>query len=501
MDTSWYETISQSPLTERDAYIAKHCPFPIHYRMIRVPPSVQDLLAATNESFNTIMWPDDECSVSDRERDSDRLELFINKQKLRISGPSDSAVAQVAFTLCTLKNHSNAPTIIISDPSRTKSFDTSVFTAEQIQSFLEINAGRKCVLKGLKISSEMSVLLASQLGQIDITLDRSNFKDGGRAFVRALENRSTSFGSITVYSVNPFKRRLQHRFYQLPLNNLCIYGHPLGENLLAFKSKAEKVELNLAHKSGPWRVIESISIVPRKFTLIVGSNRTEIASVFLRASDNLTEMGLVFYYCTPRDREYGDLVAAVKRNQNLEVLELGLLDRKWMSSHWDDLMCAIVDHRRLRKMKVHWTAGERPDFRLVNGLKLLLNRNRNIIIEFRNHEKDQRLVQLTKIVAFNRCFQGSTMLTGENESLRMALLGVAIREWRHDAKRTNLLLSDHLDAMCILLGSTDSDESCPHSLEAIDEISSSEPLSMEERSTFIADSAHGRKRKAEHSEN
>lgn len=496
MNTFWYEPISEATPAEfqKSAFNEEA---PVHLRLIRPPPSVQELIAVMDVKYNTIMWLDETSHFCISYNRNSRLDVSIEGFTFHLMGQSDHEVAKMAFTLLTLENRNRESYIEIADRGEERRFDFDEFTPDQIECLLLRNAERLIFLDNLIISSERSVVLASQPQKIELQLCRCLFMDGGEAFLSTLEQRSTSFGTLQLYSGNPFGPFLQRRIYQLStLDNLWILDRSqdvTDDRLLPFHSMAQKVKLCM----GPaflWRSIESISIVPKKFVLVVDHESSDFASVFLRATGNLTEMGIVFDCSTPSDQEYRDLLTAIEQNQNLEVLELGELER--FKAQWDDLMHVIGSHQSLWRLKLKSIDF---DFGLVVGLKSMLNQNRKITdIQIVSQQKSDWTYCLNGSLSFNRFYQRSKLLVCESESNRMTLLSLTLSQCRHDVKRTALLLLDHVDVLCALLKSTHTTGptgSGPLTLETSNQVSSSQP----EEIYFTETSGETRKRKAEQS--
>lgn len=458
----------------------------IHLRMIRSPACVQDLIEFLNTHHYTLVWIERNACIANgigsRKLPKHCLSLWINDHHFSLHGQSDQDVGKLAAFLWTLPDRnceSSSSTLRIQATATTEltvgnALLLLLFTTEQMNALLmkKRNSSRKIEFRGMTFSEEQSVILASQPHQVHLLLDNCIFMDGGRAFVDTLEKRETSFGNLMLQRMisfhqeppRQFNQDIQRRLFQVTaLEHLRIHNcdlKPGNNDLLPFASNAEWVEYNMAVPRNEWVSLKSITIVPKRFVLIMNKDLFGFSSVFLQATSNLTEMGLVIEI-KPTKQTLDDLLVAVDRNQNLKELEIGCIDRHWLP-RWKDLMCIIGRHQGLCKLKLHSKQSDptkREVARFINGLSSMLQQNHNIVnVEFigRYEEGHQPTLPLEELLRFNRFFQGSKALARENELVRMSLLGRAMIDAHDVTWKTAVLLSEHVDALCMLLRQTGS---------------------------------------------
>lgn len=275
--------------------------------------------------------------------------------------------------------------------------------------------------------------------------------------MNTLERRSTSFGNLTLeQNTALFEQGAPCRLFQIEtLGSLGVH-HCLrpSNGFSPFPLKAKCVEIVI--RGDEWRSIKSVTIVPKRLVLKIYGDACRFASVSLRATSNLTEMGPVFIPIgSLKDQTLQDLIAAVDQNQNLEELELGYLHVRWLP-FWEDLLCVISRHQRLYKLKLHVTAECTRSLLLMNdlfdGMESMVKQQHKITrVEIVGGYGDIRMRRLKSHLQFNSFYQGSMALTRHRELDRLVLLGIAIMECvSNDARRTALLLSHNVDALCTI---------------------------------------------------
>lgn len=466
MNVSCFEQIEGDALTAQQRRVIIHGNAANHFRMIRSPTCVRELIAFLQTNKRSVLWINGESAWISEESsfrlydsaETSRLYLSINNHRFCLSGQSDYQVAQVAAFIWTLDNSNTDDYIYIHGPTTgNKLFDFNVLSSEPILSSL---LTKRVALLGVNVPAELAMKLALQPQPIHLMLYDSSFADNGEAFLEALGKRRTPFGSLILNGCTSMKSAFLSRLYKagmLEFLRVVSYDKVTGNaNLLPFASRAKKVEFEVVIPGDEWNAIKSVTIVPERFILKMTRDMPGLASLFLRATANLTEMGLVMKYA-PSEQTWCDLIAAVDCNQNLKELELGELDRDYLS-RWGDLIGVIGRHPRLCKLKLHCKC-EPPseeDLKLVDGLVSMLQCNRNIInVNFVGQHQDVWMSPLKECLRFNRFFRGSDALTRETELERMRLLGMTMVErTRHDARNTALLLANNTDALCMLLNAT-----------------------------------------------
>lgn len=466
MKDCWFQRIPDHELTKNQRQFAKRKEsFPIHLRMNRSPSCLQDVLHAMDQ--NTILWGVKgfltlaESGFSDSSSCSSLRVGRVGGVRFVLNGPSDKVVAQMASFLWSLEDREEGSDFIVINYGIRNVFDFTVVTAQQLASLFQKNPGRKTHLHRLVINAKQSSVLASQPHTIDLRLADCVFQAGEQTFLDVLERRKLPFGSLRLPGGYPFQPDSQRRLFEIPtLGFLSICPAALESKdllLLPFASKVDKLKYCLDEMDDQWRRIESVTIVPKKCVLKVQCNCYAFPSVFLRATGNLTELGLIYSCASPTKQELADLATAVDLNQSLQVLEIGDLDRFWVPG-WQNLMDVLGRHRGLctLKMKVSMDAVKPHRFaKLFNGLLWMLKQNHRIDVHVVSPSKETARIwnhSLSEILALNRFLRGSKSLTRESERDRSALLGSALmKHLGHDTRRTAALLTDNIDAICVLL--------------------------------------------------
>jgi hypothetical protein len=376
-------------------------------------------------------------------------------------GSSDQVVAQIASFLWRLHDHEDGSDFIVINYGFRNMFDFSVVTPQQLASLFENNPRRKTHLHRLSLNPKQASVLASQPFKIDLRLADCVFPAGDQTFLDGLERRTSPFGNLRLPADNPFAPGTQRRLFEMPtLDFLSICPAALErKNMLLspFSSKVEKLKFCLDETDDQWRHVKSVTIVPKKCVLKVQCKCYGFPSVFLQATGHLSELGLIYSCSTPSKPELADLATAVDANQNLRVLEIGILDRHWVSS-WPNLMAVLARHKRLStlKLKVSIDATRTHRFaKLCRGLLWMLQQNYRVDVIIVSPSKGVNIIwqeALRERLTLNRFLRGCKALTREVELNRTALLGSALMEYMgHDTRRTAALLADNIDAICILL--------------------------------------------------
>lgn len=453
-----------------------------HFGMIHQPPTLHVLIAFLRAKERPVLWIQQQqngwsssCCVSNESFPLDhgstaksRLVLSMQNYKFCLTGTSDENVAQLAAMLWSLPQadtdelscvHIHGP----SYNSRMASFDYNALgDASILPSLL---SQRKVTFMNVQVPNYLAFQLASQPRSVDLTLFDSTFVDDGTSFLQALSQRrrdtvSSSFGTLTLNGCSAmptsFLRQL-HQMSDIEWLRIITYDRTARtRNRLSFASNASKVEYEMVVLGHDWKCIDSITLVPKRFILKMTRDEYEFTSVYLQATTSLVEMGLITRYGLTKETQL-DLMAAVDRNQSLRVLEFGPVEGISLLAEWQDLMKVLGRHTCLCKLTLHCHCYHEcmidVDEKLrIDSLVYMVKTNRNIIeIDVVSVRKQLWMNGLKSILHFNRVFQGSRSIKHKSESERIQLLGRAILESEDDPQMLALLLSDHMDVICMLL--------------------------------------------------
>ncbi|GAX15247.1 hypothetical protein FisN_1Hu684 [Fistulifera solaris] len=427
---------------------------------------------------------------------------------LQIVGVSDEAIADTAryfINLTKSKRKICSLRIQFFHPTHIVSFANA--GSQCLSQFFHAAAPNLCVdLRSIKLSAAQSVVLASQPGVIQLVLDGCYYEDGGVAFLNAILNRQSSFGSLTfkyyedlIYDsidVVPYTA-LDHTNLERLLREVDVIDHvdiPLLEtkfaanrsndnddgviadnrNLYAnlifhpFSAKVNSLAYELFQSALLKAAWQSVNIVTSKLYLRITSQGTtfptEAAICLWRRMASLghfTELEIAFK-CENIDRGstvpvcvVQEMICAIRANSSLKVLGL----------HWDDVnlhrrsldwgqhlktFCeGLRDHKRLLTLKVDVVDKKQTFGSDFSYLRQLLTEFRFIIVTSCQGQlySDGKLID--KLYTLNRFYCGSTCLQVEPSLERRSLMESALMESAsNDFQLSALLMADHVDLLC-----------------------------------------------------
>ncbi|GAX23332.1 hypothetical protein FisN_27Lh106 [Fistulifera solaris] len=450
--------------------------------MIRPPNTLQELIFFFHIHTHSILWlqqPEDSthwssCISQESFRlgaagaTRSRVDVSIRNHRFCLTGRSDQDVAQSVALLGSLPGELGNETLYLHSPNSihypSNGFDfdwNAIASPLTLKSLLHGN--RRLAFLHVQLPEQLAVQLASQSSPVDLMLYDSSFTDDGNSFLQALRQRNTPFGTLTLNGCSSLKTTFLQPLYQLKhweaLRIVTYARTACTNNLLPFAADAEKVEYEMVVLGDEWKEIDSITIVPRRFVLKLTKDCFGFPSVFLRASTQLIELGIVTTYAMTEETQL-HLIQAVQRNPVLETLELGPVEWHWSLSLWQVLMDAIRCHDTLTRLKLYFRSsfdgGNQvfDDWRRIDVLVSMIKMNRNLInVNVVSEQREEWMDDLEKLIQFNRFCQGSRWIARENEHHRICLLCRAMMEVLHedDRKSLSLLLLDHLDVICVLL--------------------------------------------------
>ncbi|GAX28244.1 hypothetical protein FisN_27Hh106 [Fistulifera solaris] len=392
-----------------------------------------------------------------------RVYVSIRNHRFCLTGRSDQDVTQLVVLLGSLPSELGNETLFLHGPNSSyypsNSFD---FDWNAIASTLPslFHSNRRVAFLHVSIPEQLAAQLASQSSSVDLMLYDSAFTDDGNSFLQTL--RTIPFGTLTLNGCSSLKTTFWQSLYQLKqleVLRIVTYARTAcTSNLLPFTAHAEKVEYEMVVLGDEWKEVDSITIVPRRFVLKLTKDCFGFASCFLRASINLIELGIVTTYAMTEETQL-HLIEAVQRNPVLETLEAGPVDWHWSLWLWQDLMDAIQCHGSLTRLKLYFRSSFDggnlvvDDWRRIDALLSMVKMNCILIdVNVVSEQREKWMDDLEKLVQFNRFRQGSRSITRENEHHRILLLSRAITKVMHDDhKSLSLLLSEHVDVICVLL--------------------------------------------------
>lgn len=256
------------------------------------------------------------------------------------------------------------------------------------------------------------------------------FQDNGTAFVSALEDRQSSFGSLRVKDDMPLDDVNLKRL--LKVNNIEKLELPILKDellLLPFSAPVKSLEYTINELSALGKGIDSVNIVAKELSIRIKSvNRSTIY-------DNngcLAGAGM-------------NLILGIRSNQTLEVLKLR--GGEYWEDYIEEMLWMLGDHRTIHTLILeacpkHDMAG----FWLYD----LLERNRRVQVvdtEGKRFGNDG----IRELYSLNHFYCGSADLKGEHQEIRSALVGRALVDRAsNDFQRSALLLADHADILCEL---------------------------------------------------
>jgi hypothetical protein len=452
-----------------------------HFSMIRSPSTLQELIFFFHMHTHSILWsqqPTDgkhwSCISQDsfrfdasRPTKSHRVYVSIRNHRFCLTGRSDQDVTELVVLLGSLPIELRNETLYLHGPHsghyQSNGFDfdwNAIASPLTLQSLFHAN--RRVSFLHVSIPEQLAAHLALHTLSVDLMLYDSTFTDDGTSFLQALRQRTVPFGTLTLNGCNSLNTTFLESLYQMKhmeVLRIVTYARTAGaSSLLPFTAHAEKVEYEMVVLGEEWKEVDSITIVPRRFILKLTKDCFGFASVFLRATNNLIELGIVTTYAMAEETQF-HLIEAVRHNRILETLEVGPVDWHWSLSMWRNLMHVIRWHGSLTRLTLYFRSsfdgGNQAvdDWRRIDALLSMVKMNPNLIeIDVASEQREIWMDHLDKLVQFNRFCQGSRSIVRVNELDRIQLLGRAIMEVLHDDhKSLALLLSDHVDVICVVL--------------------------------------------------
>ena len=368
---------------------------------------------------------------------------------------------------------------------------------------MDANPTRQLALSTGVWTAQQSVILATRPYRLDLVFcqppsasasARFEFEDGGTAFVNALEERRSCFGSlcIAIYYAElhmPFSQANLERLFKLEeiFNEFgirCMYEEGA---LLPFSAKTQVLDYAIC----------ATYIQPQDFdTIHVAAKRLKFALNYLNGDvDNWDVMLISFlnrvaqlghfeslcfsvrYFDEENIERYAfervarvaeALICAINANPNLRHLDLSKTHHflNW-GPHLQNLFKAMEERKGPLAIILSAYPLEDPGY---SWLKQLLSRNRNIAVYDRSCNRITDGSTIDKLYALNRLYRASAWLVKESPLVRPWLVGTALVEkGSKNFQRTALLLSDHEDVLCDFIAHHTNMEECVASQSTLEE--------------------------------
>ncbi|GAX16800.1 hypothetical protein FisN_5Hu171 [Fistulifera solaris] len=175
------------------------------YVLLRDPSDLEDLrklgqraaIWRNNQTLTYVSWglrdiPRDGLNFLHCGFDDDDVRLYI------VGSTHDAMAQTAAFFLSLVRSTSNFSCLLIANDTNSSPIDLS---AAQSQCFLDVFEAIPSLhlrFENIYLSAAQSIALAMRPHPVTITIIDSILADGGTAFVNALQDRKSSFGSLTL---------------------------------------------------------------------------------------------------------------------------------------------------------------------------------------------------------------------------------------------------------------------------------------------------------------
>ena len=398
------------------------------------------------------------------------LNFYRSGLKMDIVGSTDDAIAETAAFFMSLEDRLDGcqSSDVILDTYGGSAIDFRAAGAQCFLHMFDVAPCRDLRLSMLKLSAEQSAALTRGPYSIHLILSQCFFEDEGTAFVGALLNRESNFGSLsfeesTGLSDENLKGLLQVAMIQylsLPLLN----NDELA--IVAFTSQAKSLDYDISYEALRKADMESLHVATARLLIRVHYDSedfpTELMLPFWRRVaalghfENLSvRVVLNDEACcvTVPDCVVQEFIRAIVANSDLDLLAVSDRDSEvYWEPHLPTIFEGLKDHPGLRNLGAHVHNKDLafgPDY---CHLRQLLTRNRIIAVtnEFGDVYLDGN--HIDKLYALNAFFRGSKVLSTEPPAKRSNLVATTlIKTASKNFKRSAFLLSNHADALCELV--------------------------------------------------
>ncbi len=393
-----------------------------------------------------------------------------------IMGFNETAIAETATFVLSLQN---------SEPDSMQfNFDVDSIREDQMDSFLDVNPQRVWEFEFQTWTVEQSIRMATRPGPLKIHLYTPStihggfsFTDGGTAFVDALQQRTSIFGSLCLHfnRRNPFTTENYVRLLQLErvVEKLELYMFR-PDALLPFQAQVHSLNYRIDDYEMEKTDFETLPIVAKELTLSIHITRTENWSdSIVTFLDRVAQLGHFEHLGLEIDlwhevdyTQMAWIAAAIVRvlQNNPSMVSLDLSKNRYAveyTPYLTILFQAMEGHPNLRTFRVN--SGKMTVVHFAS-LERLLFRNRRVTVV--NH-RDERVTDGTtidQVYTLNQFFHESKELIQECcSSWRSRVMKTVLMESASaNFQRTALLLSDHTDVLCELVNGTNDDALLPY---------------------------------------
>ena len=463
------------------------------YKLTREPVYLDDIDWEAYSDMSICIWRDNETLICV----SPMIVLLLDKKRplfhiyhrdkfnldCAVYGETEAEVLETVTFFWSLKGQGdNSIRLIISEQTIDRvdyTFDFATLQPEQLARILDANPTRRFFLGRGVWNAEQSIVLASRPNTLDLHLTKDAqsagfaFEDDGTVFVRELEKRQSSFGSLSVtLDKIPFSRANFERLFELETFEKLEIGD-LGKDLvlLPFSAKAETLAYEISSNTLQPEDCGTLEIVNKNLQLKIkvdskAKNWDTLPISFLSRMAELGHFERFAFIVIRHDwggQKFQDkkvervakaLIHAISGNPKLKYLNLDTTiyhDPKecidWASS-FKILFKAIEVHEGLRTLVVeNYPSKKNPEN--YSLLEKLLSRNRNIAVLDRSGNKISNGTSINKLYARNVFYNGSAELVTASISVRPSLVGTTLVESAlNNFQYSALLLSNHEDFLC-----------------------------------------------------
>ncbi len=497
------------------------------YKMIREPTHLNDLdwksysKAATWRDNNTFI-----CVCENDYHEPMRVQfeepnvcfvLWVGRTRLlcAIYGKTKESALETAVFLWSLKELKETKVYLEAwtfedDKCKKHGFDFAALQPNQLAQILDANPQREFELYTGTWSPELSVILASRPQPINLQLVKNHkcnegfrFTDEGTAFINALANRKSSFGSLSISYDNdttPFSRNNLERLLQLGKVVEKLQIGRVGEDcaLLPFSANTKALAYKVYAKHMLSMNFRFLKIHAKDLRMTIYLDEVKDFCKFLvKFLHRLAKIGhfeRLYFNFYHRDLGNGVLfeghkiaqvAEAVNRvitaNAKLNHLDLSGTDFLVDTSSIIKIMTPCMEsHKGLRTLKVgayppmdDSVFGESSDFddddsddedgferlrRAPAWLDKLLHHNRKITVLDQEDNRCSNGPSTEQLYSLNAFYNGSAEIIKASPSVRSSLVVVTLVERAtSNFQYGALLLSVHADVLCDFLH-TDTEE-------------------------------------------
>ncbi len=422
-----------------------------------------------------------------------------------IYGKTDTAIAETLTFVCSLKDSSRKcdMTLILGNHVSSQKdyrFDFTALQPHQLAHILDANPSRYFVFYAGIWNAQQSVILATRPYPLNLAFNDlitmwtdSNgvrtlipgategdfaFIDRGTAFVEALGERQSTFGSLSIdhnlQGALFSPENLQQLCKLAVLEKLRMDRQNWDCVLFLLTMKTNILDYEIAAKHIQPEDFDTLDVaaINLEVRIDIGTDDDHCAMLLISFFNRIAELGHLEGLKLSFDG-YGEvlhmgdasfiteaLIGAIKGNANLKELDLSVTDYLFDEvRHRKRIFEALKYHKCLRKLVwsfKHFDADEddNDDDSEVSCpfnyslLEQLLTHNRNITVIDQYSEKISNGDTIDRLYALNDFYNGSSRLGQECTASRSSLVATTLQEIAsNNFQYTALLLADHSDTL------------------------------------------------------